>query len=70
MEPTLSRDHTAGDTMVSIPDQYIDGQRSTNSTASGVNTLVVDARCHGNNTENLWEGNVIAANPSSAGFPE
>ena len=58
----------AGDTMVSIPDQYIDGLAIDYSTASGVNTLVVDARCHGNNTENLWEGNVIAANPSAQGF--
>lgn len=58
----------AGDTMVSIPDQYIDGMAIDYSTASGAGCLVVDARCHGNNTENLWEGNMIAANPSAQGF--
>jgi hypothetical protein len=30
--------------------------------------MVVSARCHGNNVENLWEGNNIAANPIAYGF--
>jgi hypothetical protein len=32
------------------------------------NKLVVGARAHGNNTENLWEGNTVAANPNAKGF--
>ena len=54
----------AGDTVGSIPDQYVD--------ALGIdyagNKLVVGARAHGNNTENLWEGNTIASNPLAYGF--
>ncbi len=30
--------------------------------------LVVLARCHGNNVENFWEGNSIAAAPGAAGY--
>ncbi len=48
----------------SSPDQYIDGLAIDYSN----NTLVVNARCHGNNTENLWEGNTVAAIPSAVGF--
>ena len=29
---------------------------------------MVGARCHGNNTENFWEGNTVEANPSATGF--
>jgi hypothetical protein len=54
----------AGDTVESLPDQYIDAL----SLDYAHQMLVVGARCHGNNTENLWEGNVIAANPSANGF--
>lgn len=54
----------AGDTVNSLPDQYID--------AIGIdyahNEVVVGARCHGNNTENFWEGDHIAANPGAFGF--
>lgn len=30
--------------------------------------LVVGARCHGNNVENFWEGNTIAADTNACGF--
>lgn len=53
-----------GDTVGSIPDQYIDALAIDYSS----NTLVVAARAHGNNTENLWEGNTIASNPLAKGF--
>lgn len=53
-----------GDTIESIPDQYVD--------ALGIDyandKLVVGARTHGNNIENLWEGNTITAFPSAYGF--
>jgi hypothetical protein len=48
----------------STPDQYIDGLAIDQSG----NNLVVNARCHGNNTENFWEGNTVAAIPLAAGF--
>lgn len=54
----------AGDTVNSTPDQYVDGLAIDYTH----DQLVVDARCHGNNVENLWEGDAIAANPSAAGF--
>lgn len=48
----------------STPDQYVD--------AVGIdyanNMVVVGARCHGNNTVNLWQGNSISANPTARGF--
>ncbi len=50
----------------SSPDQYIDGLAMDYSN----NNLVVDARCHGNNVENFWEGNTIAAVPSAVGFQQ
>ena len=50
----------------SPPDQYVDGLVIDYSTEP--NRLVVNARCHGSNTENLWEGNAIAANPGAGGF--
>lgn len=54
----------AGDTVGSIPDQYVDALAIDYST----DRLVVAARAHGNNVENFWEGNTIAANPGANGF--
>ncbi len=54
----------AGDTVASIPDQYIDAL----AIDYNHNQLVVNARTHGNNTENFWEGNTLAANPQALGF--
>lgn len=53
-----------GDTVGSIPDQYVDALAIDYKN----DLLVVGARAHGNNTENLWEGHQIAANPSAIGF--
>jgi hypothetical protein len=50
--------------MESIPDQYIDALAIDYAT----DRLVVGARCHGNNTENFWEGNTIANDPQAYGF--
>jgi len=54
----------AGDTVGSIPDQYVDALAIDYAN----NKLVVGARAHGNNTENFWEGNTIASNGSAYGF--
>ena len=54
----------AGDTMESVPDQYVDALAIDYSN----NKLVVGARCHGNNIENFWEGNQIASDPAAFGF--
>jgi hypothetical protein len=54
----------AGDTVNSSPDQYVDGLAIDYTN----DRLVVNARCHGNNVENLWEGQQIAANPTANGF--
>jgi hypothetical protein len=54
----------AGAMVNSSPDQYVDALAIDYS----ANTLVVAARCHGNNVENLWEGNTIAANTSATAF--
>ncbi len=54
----------AGDTMESVPDQYVDALAIDYSN----NKLVVGARCHGNNIENFWEGNQIASDPAAYGF--
>jgi hypothetical protein len=54
----------AGDTVESIPDQYIDALAIDYLN----DKLVVNARMHGNNTENFWEGNTIAADQSAYGF--
>jgi hypothetical protein len=54
----------AGDTVYSLPDQYVDAL----AIDYAHDKLVVNGRAHGNNTENLWEGNSIAANPSASGF--
>jgi hypothetical protein len=53
-----------GDTVGSIPDQYIDALSIDYSQQK----LVVGARCHGNNTENLWEGNTLFYSPNASGF--
>lgn len=54
----------AGDTIESIPDQYVDAL----AIDYAHNRLVVGARTHGNNVENYWEGNTIASNSSAFGF--
>ena len=58
----------AGDTVNSSPDQYIDALAIDYSQPPATGQLVVNARCHGHNTENLWEGDVIDANPGASGF--
>ncbi len=52
----------------SSPDQYIDGIAVDYSQPLANADIVVNARCHGNNVENLWEGNTIAATPGASGF--
>ncbi len=54
----------AGDTMESIPDQYIDALAIDYAN----DKLVVGARCHGNNSENFWDGNEVAIDPVAYGF--
>ena len=53
-----------GDTVGSLPDQYVDALAIDYEN----DRLIVAARAHGNNTENLWEGNTINANASAYGF--
>ncbi len=53
-----------GDTIGSSPDQYVDAL----AIDYAHDKLVVAARAHGNNTENLWEGNTINADPNAYGF--
>ncbi len=53
-----------GDTVGSVPDQYVDALAIDYTN----DKLVVAARAHGNNIENLWEGNTINANPNAFGF--
>lgn len=60
----------AGDTMISIPDQYVDALALDYSQGLDNPMLVVNGRTHGNNTENLWEGNAIFANPNSTSFQQ
>jgi hypothetical protein len=55
-----------GETRISTPDQYLDGLVYDHSTTPA--SLVVAARCHGNNTINLWRGNAISFNPAASGF--
>lgn len=57
-----------GDYVVSTPDQYVDALAIDYSQPYNNGFLVVNARCHGNNTENFWEGNTLAANPGATGF--
>ncbi|MEM8906660.1 MAG: T9SS type A sorting domain-containing protein [Bacteroidota bacterium] len=52
----------------SSPDQYIDALAIDYSRSLPESVLVVAARCHGNNNENFWEGNTIAADPAAFGF--
>lgn len=52
----------------SSPDQYIDGLAIDYSRSLPASTLVVNARCHGNNTENLWEGNTIFEDANRSSF--
>ncbi len=54
----------SNDTVVSIPDQYVDALAIDYNS----DKLVVAARAHGNNVENLWEGNSINSDPSAFGF--
>lgn len=58
----------SGATMNSSPDQYVDALAIDYSSPVSSGELVVNARCHGNNVENLWEGDEIAANPDASGF--
>lgn len=53
-----------GDTMESIPDQYVDALAIDYTH----NKLVVGARTHGNNVENFWEGNTIQNDSTAYGF--
>lgn len=57
-----------GDTLLSTPDQYVDALAIDYSQPPGTGLLTVAARAHGNNVENLWEGDAIAANPGANGF--
>ena len=54
----------AGDTVNSSPDQYVDALAIDYAS----NKITVGARCHGNNTENFWEGNTIHSNAIATGF--
>ncbi|TAE30180.1 MAG: hypothetical protein EAZ91_10640 [Cytophagales bacterium] len=54
--------------LTSTPDQYVDDLDVDYSQPASVGTVVVLARSHGNNVENLWEGNQIAATPGAVGF--
>lgn len=55
-----------GETRLSSPDQYVDGLALDYSATP--HRIVVLARCHGNNSENLWRGNTIAASPGATSF--
>lgn len=57
-----------GDTLLSTPDQYVDALAIDYSQPPGAGLLTVAARAHGNNVENLWEGDQVAANPGAQGF--
>ncbi len=57
-----------GDTVQSTPDQYVDAIAIDYSQPAGTGGVVVNGRSHGNNIENLWEGNAIAANGAASGF--
>jgi hypothetical protein len=57
-----------GDTLLSTPDQYVDALAIDYSQPPAAGLLTVAARAHGNNVENLWEGDEIAANPGANGF--
>lgn len=55
-------------TNTSTPDQYVDGIAIDYSKPVDDGEIIVNARCHGNNIENLWEGNTIAINTNASGF--
>ena len=57
-----------GQPVNSTPDQYIDGLAVDYSQPPTASDLVVLARCHGNNVENFWHGNEVAAVPTAQGF--
>jgi hypothetical protein len=52
----------------STPDQYIDAIGVDYSKPLPNGEFIIGARCHGNNTENLWEGNTITTNTLAYGF--
>ncbi len=58
----------AGEMRNSTPDQYIDAIAIDYSQPAATGTVVVNARTHGNNTENFWEGSDIKAVPNAKGF--
>lgn len=57
-----------GSYLNSTPDQYIDALGIDYAQSLSDAALVVSARSHGNNTENFWEGNTLAANPGTTAF--
>ena len=57
-----------GELTISVPDQYVDALAIDYSLPPSQGTIVVGARAHGNNTENLWEGNSVFGNPNAYGF--
>ncbi len=54
----------------SSPDQYVDGLALDDSVPAEQSSLVVLARCHGNNTVNLWAGSSISPDrsPGNPGY--
>ncbi|MEL6628048.1 MAG: T9SS type A sorting domain-containing protein [Bacteroidota bacterium] len=52
----------------SSPDQYIDGLAIDYSLPLPNSEVVVNARCHGNNVENLWEGNTIFSDAALSSY--
>lgn len=54
--------------LTSTPDQYVDDLAVDYTQPVSSGALVVLARAHGNNVENLWEGNTVAANPGGNAF--
>jgi Secretion system C-terminal sorting domain len=58
----------SSNTTSSTPDQYIDAIAIDYSKPLPNGEFIIGARAHGNNTENLWEGNTLAANTAAVGF--
>ena len=58
----------AGEMRLSTPDQYVDAIAVDYSQPAARGSVVVNARTHGNNTENFWEGNEIKASSGATGF--
>jgi hypothetical protein len=56
--------YDAGEPRNSTPDQYVDAL----ALDYAGNRLTVLARCHGNNVNNLYQGNALLNNASAAGF--